>query len=120
MGYIESMGVRLITVAETPAFEKEAKGVLTEDEVLELIDTLAADPERGDLIQGTGGLRKIRVGRAGMGKRGGARVVYYYHNQDMPVYLLTIFATGEKDDLKPAERRALTKVAAVLRKSLDR
>jgi hypothetical protein len=60
---------------------------------------VAADPERGDVMEGTGGFRKVRVGRGGMGKRGGARVVYILRNEKFPVFLITAYAKNEKDNL---------------------
>jgi hypothetical protein len=64
-----------------------------------LIDYLARHPKAGCLIPETGGIRKLRWARPGMGKSGGARVIYYYHNENMPLYLLTIFSKGEKANL---------------------
>ena len=70
-----------------------------------------------DLIRGTGGLRKVRFGVGGKGKRGSVSVVYYVYNDAMPVFLLTVFAKNEKDNLSKAERNALAKVARTLRES---
>lgn len=63
-------------------------------------------------MAGTGGYRKVRFARAGMGKRGGARVVYLYGGEDMPIFLVTVFAKSEKGNLSKAERNALAKMAA--------
>ena len=76
------------TVAETPTFTRQASKIFTEDEKRKLIDFLAANPLAGDVIPGTGGVRKLRFGSAGSGKRGGARVVYYYLGEDSPLYAL--------------------------------
>lgn len=109
------MGSNLITVVEDKAFPAVSKGRMTAREVDALIDLVAAEPECGDLIQGTGGLRKVRFATTGKGKSGGVRVVYYYHNETMPVFLLTVFAKNEKDNLSKAERNALAKVAKAIR-----
>ena len=109
------MDKALITVVETKAFTAAAKGRMKPQEIDALIDILAAEPERGVLIQGTGGLRKIRFGVGGKGKRGSVRVVYSFYNETMPVFLLTVFAKNEKDNLSHAERNALAKVARSLR-----
>ena len=90
---------------------------MKQQEVNVLIDVLAAEPECGDLIQGTGGLRKVRFGVGGKGKRGSLRVVYYFYNDTMPLFLLTVFAKNERDNLSKAERNALAKVARTLRES---
>ncbi|WP_234897140.1 addiction module toxin RelE [Sinorhizobium medicae] len=66
------------TVAETPLFIKQAAELFTEEERRELIDFLAANPQAGDEIPGAGGVRKLRFAAKGKGKRGGARVIYYW------------------------------------------
>jgi len=68
----------------------------------------------GVVMQGTGGIRKLRWAREGMGKRSGVRVIYYYHDEHMPVYLLTVFGKGEKDNLTKAEQHALRKLVRSL------
>ncbi len=75
---------------------------------------LAAYPKAGDLIEGTGGIRKLRWGRSGRGKRGGVRVIYYYHSELMPLYLLTMFAKNKQDNLSKAERNELAKLVDIL------
>ena len=72
---------------------------------------VAADPECGDLIRGTGGFRKVRVAHKGMGKSGGARVVYIWRSERFPVFLITVFPKNEKENLSMAERNALRKRA---------
>jgi len=72
------MKTRPITVAETQSFARSAAKIWSEVELAELVDYVAHNPEVGDIIQGTGGVRKLRWGKAGSGKRGGARVIYFY------------------------------------------
>lgn len=79
-----------------------------------MTDLLAADPLCGDLIQGTGGVRKIRFAIQGRGKSGGVRVVYYYYNETRPLFLLTVFSKNEKDNLTMAERNSLAKLVKAL------
>jgi len=67
-------------------------------------------------MQGTGGIRKLRWSAQGKGKSGGVRVVYYYHNGTMPLFLLTVFGKGEKANLSKSERNELAKFTALLRK----
>lgn len=105
-----------MAVAEMPSFVREAERLLTSQERTDLIVHVAAHPKAGDLIQDTGGVRKMRWGVAGRGKRGGVRVIYYFHSKRMPLYLLTLFAKNERSDLTAAERKAL----AVLVKHLVR
>ena len=106
-----------VTVVETKAFTGRAKGRMSAAEVDRAIEVIARDPLCGDLIQGAGGIRKIRFAIKGKGKSGGVRIVYYYCNESMPVFLLTVFAKNEKADLTRAERNALGKVARALRES---
>jgi len=81
-----------------------------------VIDRLAAQPRAGDLIQGTGGIRKLRWARGGRGKSGGARVIYYFHSDRIPLYLLTVFGKGEKADLSKGERNELAKLVDALKR----
>ncbi|MDE0389299.1 MAG: type II toxin-antitoxin system RelE/ParE family toxin [Rhodospirillales bacterium] len=103
------------TVVETPTFSRQVDKLFSEEEKRELIDFLAANPLAGDEIPGTGGVRKLRFAASGRGKRGGARVVYYYLDDAMPVYALLAYAKAAKTDLTPKERRAVTAIAAQLK-----
>ena len=103
------------TVAETPTFTRQADKLFSEDDKRELIDLLAEDPMTGDLIPGTGGVRKLRFASAGRGKRGGARVIYYYLDEMMPIYLLLAYAKTAKIDLTPHEKRAVSALVIALK-----
>lgn len=104
----------MITIAEVPEYIRQAEKFLTEAERQDVLSYLAAHPKGGNLIEGTGGIRKLRWGRGGRGKSGGVRVIYYYHSELMPLYLLTLFAKNEQDNLSKAERNALAKLVDVL------
>jgi hypothetical protein len=105
----------LITVGETPEYIRRVTKLLSESERIDVIDYVAASPKAGDLIQGTGGVRKLRWARSGRGKSGGVRVIYYFHSEALPLYLLTVFGKGEKADLSQAERNELAKLVQVLK-----
>jgi hypothetical protein len=75
---------------------------------------LAVHPKAGDLIEGTGGVRKLRWGRGTQGKSGGVRVIYYVHSERMPLYLLTLFAKNEKANISKAERQELNDLVELL------
>ena len=81
---------RPVSVTELAGYTRRADQLLTDAEQDAVIDLVAYDPTRGDLIPGTGGLRKLRVGLSGSGKRGGARVIYYFYNEDVPVLLMAV------------------------------
>jgi len=68
-------------------------------------------------MQGTGGIRKLRWAKSGSGKSGGVRVVYYYHNESMPLFLLSLFGKNEKANLSTAERNLLAKFTSILVKN---
>ncbi len=105
------------TVVELPEFLKKASKLLSSDERISIVNYLAAHPAAGDLIQGTGGIRKLRWSAHGKGKRGGVRVIYYMHNASIPLFLLTLFGKGEKANLSKAERNELAKLSTLLRQS---
>ncbi len=90
-----------ITVVETPEFLSATRKLLTDEERTLLVDYLAQNPMMGDLVPGTGGVRKLRWGLEGRGKRGGARVVYFFHSADIPLFALTAYAKNERADLTP-------------------
>lgn len=96
-----------MTVIETPAFVREAAAALTDRERVELITFLAANPQAGDLMAGTGGGRKLRWRAEGRGKRSGVRVIYYFHNESLPLFLLNVFAKNEKANLTKAEQKEM-------------
>jgi hypothetical protein len=104
----------MITVAETAPFRKKIIEVLRDDERADLIAYLAEHPSAGDLIQGTGGVRKLRWRALGRGKTGGIRVIYYFHNEAMPLYLLAAYGKNEKADLSGEERRAIARLVGGL------
>jgi hypothetical protein len=102
------------TVAETSEYLRRADKLLSHGERGDVVDYLAAHPTAGDLMQGTGGVRKLRWARAGRGKSGGVRVIYYFHSEAMPLYLLTVFAKNERANLTKAERNDLADLVEIL------
>lgn len=79
-----------------------------------VIAYLARHPKAGDLMQSTGGIRKLRWGRGSQGKSGGVKVIYYFHNEQMPLYLLTLFGKNEQENLSHAERNELAQLTTLL------
>lgn len=112
------MSFRLITVAEVDPFETTAKRAgLSETERVALIEFLAEHPDAGDLIPGTGGLRKLRWAKTGRGKSGGYRAIYYFFTEDVPIYLLAIYAKNQQIDLTSAQKAKLSELAEQLKAS---
>lgn len=108
------MSQLLITVVETPLFLKKASSIFNEEERATLIAFVAANPEAGSVIPEAGGIRKLRWAAKGKGKSGGARVIYYFHNERLPVFMLSAYAKAEKSDLTKAERNELKKLVPQL------
>ena len=104
----------LLTVAELPEYMRTAGKLLADVDRRAVVDYLAARPKAGDLIEGTGGVRKLRWARDGRGKSGGVRVIYYFHSESMPLYLLTMFAKNERANLSKAERNELAGLVELL------
>jgi hypothetical protein len=109
------MAGRLITVAETPLFMRQAESVWDDEEREEFVLYIAANPDVGDVTPETGGVRKLRWSRAGSGKRGGVRVIYFYHDANRPLYLLMVYAKARQEDLSPDQKRAVRELTAVLK-----
>ena len=98
------------TVVETPEYLAAArKAGMTDAERESAVNLLAATPGAGDIIPGTGGCRKVRIAREGMGKRGGYRVVTFYTVADQPVFLLTVISKGRQANLTERQKQELKK-----------
>lgn len=104
----------MLTVAELSEYIRTADKLLTAIERQDVIRYLAESPRAGDLMEGTGGVRKLRWGRGRQGKSGGVRVIYYFYDDAMPLYLLTLFAKGDRANLSKAERNELAGLTALL------
>jgi len=104
----------LLTVVETPSFLSDAKKLLCDDEREAIVNFLSSAPCAGDLLKGTGGIRKIRWAREDAGKSGGYRVIYFFHSTDIPLFILNVFAKNEKANISQTERNELKKLTALL------
>ena len=110
------MARRFITVAETPLFVRQASEVWDDHEREAFVVFIAQHPEEGELIPETGGVRKIRWTRPGSGKRGGTRVIYFYHGRERPLYLLMVYAKARQENLTAEEKKVVRKLAAILKR----
>src|ERR1700704_2004055 len=104
-----------ITVAETPLFIRQAATVWDDEGREAFVNFIALNPNAGDVIPETGGVRKIRWSRPGTGKRGGTRVIYFYHDGDRPLYLLLVYAKARQENLTAEEKKIVRKLAAILK-----
>ena len=101
----------LITVAETSVFVAKASRIMSDAERTHIVNSVAARPDAGVIITGSKGLRKMRIPLAGRGKRGGGRIIYWYHSQGFPAVLLWVFAKNEADDLTATQLKRLVSEA---------
>jgi hypothetical protein len=111
---------RLQTVVETAEFLARSSRIMSDEQRAQVVEMLARHPECGEIMQGTGGVGKVRVALAGRGKSGGARVIYYFHSERLPVFALTVFAKNERANLTPAERNAMAAVVRTIKQQLER
>ena len=104
------------TFVEVPMFTKKWKELGLTDEILrDLQNMLLNDPKSGDVIQGTGGLRKIRIPMGNKGKSGGSRVIYVDIELKEVIYFINVYAKNEKDDLTEEEKKAFKAVVKILK-----
>jgi hypothetical protein len=101
-----------LTVIETSSFTRSADKLLTAVEQAELVLLLASNPQNGDEIPGTGGVRKLRFGAKGKGKSGGVRVIYYYYDLENPLYAILLYGKNEQGDLTPRQKKDISDFAA--------
>lgn len=109
-----------VSVVETPEFLSATRKLMSDDERALLVDYLAHNPTAGDLVQGAGGIRKVRWALEGRGKRGGARVVYFYHDADMPLFALTAYAKNERADLSQQDKNDFRRLTTMLADAFKR
>ena len=108
----------MITIIETQQFIKKVESLMDSDERQALVVCIAQNPQAGDIIPRTGGVRKLRVAGKGRGKSGGYRVIYYYYDNKNPVLLFTIYGKNEKPNLTDAEEKALYDVVQAIKKEM--
>jgi phage-related protein len=107
-----------ITVAETEHFVRVTSALWSLAELDAFKDFIAFHPRAGDSIPGIGGLRKVRWARAGLGKRGGVRVIYYFYDATAPLYLLHAYAKAKQEDLTPKEKKSLSQLVKILKEQI--
>ncbi len=109
-----------VSVIETPTFLAEARRIMDDDERGSLVDYLARNPLAGDVIPATGGVRKLRWALEGGGKRAGARIIYYFHSDTMPIFALTAYAKSERADISQSDRNDFRRLTALLVERYER
>jgi hypothetical protein len=117
MPHTSSVSIPMLTVVETSAFARRAEKLLSIEEHEELLFSLALHPESGDEIPGTGGVRKVRFAARGKGKSGGVRVIYYFFDEENPLYAIFLYGKNEQANLTPEQKREVAAFAAVIKAS---
>lgn len=105
-----------IQLFATRTYERVIRKLISEKVRKEMELAIAANPGEAPIIRGTGGIRKLRWTGSGRGKRGGIRTIYFYHAGPKAVYLLTAYAKADRDDLSPADKKALSQLVAAIKK----
>lgn len=109
------MPASLPTVVETSAFTRRAEKLLSAEEYEDLIFYLARYREAGDEIPGTGGVRKLRFRAFGRGKSGGVRAIYYFYDENTPLYAVFLYGKNEQADLNSAQKKEVRTFAAAIK-----
>ena len=117
MPHNAAMPAFLPTVVETSAFTRRAEKLLSDEEYDDLIYYLARYREAGDEIPGTGGVRKLRFAAFGRGKSGGVRAVYYFYDEDTPLYAIFLYGKNEQTDLTSEQKKEAKAFAAIIKKA---
>ena len=106
---------KMITIIEFPGFLSQVGSSISIDERDEFINFIARNPDAGNIIPGTGGVRKVRWGSKNKGKSGGIRVIYYFYDEIAPVFLLTAYGKGEKENLTSEQKKQISALAHILK-----
>ena len=100
----------------TRTYERAVRKLLSEEARKEMEASIVSAPSAAPIIRGTGGIRKLRWTGSGRGKRGGIRTIYFYHAGPEAIYLLTVYAKADRDDLTSADTKALSRLVAAIKK----
>ena len=111
---------KLKTIVETSEFIRKTSDLAPREIIEEFINYIAEFPEKGDVIQGTGGARKVRwnISRQG-GKSGGMRVIYYYGSSSMPIYLFTAYGKSQRANISSKDKQVLKKIISQIVESYE-
>lgn len=110
----------MLTFVEHPSFTKQIAALMADDEYARFQRDLAASPEAGDVIPGLGGLRKVRHGAKGKGKRGGARMIYLLLPLDGIIYLFYAYTKGDIEDMDPEQKKRLAKAVEEIKEHYEK
>jgi hypothetical protein len=118
-GVTESHPIGLLTFVETETFTRLLSGVVSDQDYAEFQRELARYPDQGDLLEGCGGVRKVRMAARGKGKSGGARVIYLYLRHRGRIYLLYLFTKGDAANLSATGKKTMRELAQQIRREVE-
>ena len=107
---------RRMNIIYARTYLRSTKKLFSSDDLLRVDRIITADPTIGDLITGTNGVRKMRLGFEGRGKRGGVRVIYYYWQEGGEVYMIYAYVKNQKKDLTPEEKKAASYLVLMIQR----
>lgn len=107
-------------IVATKAYERAIRKIISIGARQEMEAAIAANPSGSPVIPGTGGIRKSRWAGSGRGKRGGIRAIYFFHAPLDDIYMLTAYAKADRQDLTPADKKALSRLVAAIKKEAPR
>ena len=109
----------IVDITELPSFSKKIRNILTKKEKEALYDFLMEHPEKGDIIVGTGGIRKLRWAENNKGKRGGARIIYYYHVVGSIIYLMACYTKNEQSTISHEVKKQLKNIVLQIKERIS-
>jgi hypothetical protein len=109
-----------VQIVATTTYERAARKLLAASERNAMERSIAADPLAAPVIPGSGGIRKLRWRGSGRGKRGGVRTIYFHYSEAATVYLLTIYAKADSEELRPGDLKAWARLVATIKKERRR
>ena len=108
--------LRPVQIFATKTYERAIRRLMSDTERRAMEAVIVADPSGAPVLRGTGGIRKLRWAGSGRGKRGGIRTMYFHHAGPEALYMLTAYAKADREDLTPADRKALSRLVAAIKK----
>jgi alpha-mannosidase len=108
----------LVSIIETDGYLSKARRIMSAEDMEALVLMISENATIGDVIPGTGGLRKMRIPLKGRGKRGGGRAIYWYYNAGYPAILMWAFAKNEASDLTPTQKKSLVAMSELFKEQL--
>ena len=109
--------LKIMHIYVTRTYERTIRKLLSEEARKEMETAIVAAPDAAPVIRGTAGIRKLRWAGSGRGKRGGIRVIYFWHAVPEAIYMLTAYAKGRQDDITATDKKALSRLVSTIKQA---